>query len=141
VQAIQKGNVDGARIHAENAIREKNQSLNFLRMGARVDAVAQRVQTAVTMNKVTSSMSGVVKGMEKASKSMNLVQMTPMMDKFEQQFENLDVQASYAVAAGCGWPARTASWSGRGQQHAPLLAALLPLHAYQSVPLLALLVR
>lgn len=41
-----------ARIHAENAIRQKNQSVNFLRMSARVDAVAARVQTAVTMNKV-----------------------------------------------------------------------------------------
>lgn len=41
-----------ARIHAENAIRQKNQSVNFLRMAARVDAVAARVQTAVTMNQV-----------------------------------------------------------------------------------------
>lgn len=41
-----------ARIHAENAIRQKNQSINYLRMSARVDAVASRVQTAVTMNKV-----------------------------------------------------------------------------------------
>lgn len=41
-----------ARIHAENAIRQKNQSVNFLRMSARVDAVAARVQTAVTMNQV-----------------------------------------------------------------------------------------
>lgn len=51
-QAIQKGNMDVARIHAENAIRQKTQSVNFLRMSARVDAVAARVQTAVTMNKV-----------------------------------------------------------------------------------------
>lgn len=51
-QAIQKGNMEVARIHAENAIRQKNQSINFLRMSARVDAVAARVQTAVTMNKV-----------------------------------------------------------------------------------------
>ncbi|XDA70214.1 hypothetical protein R6Z07F_000590 [Ovis aries] len=40
-----------ARIHAENAIRQKNQAVNFLRMSARVDAVAARVQTAVTMGK------------------------------------------------------------------------------------------
>lgn len=44
--------MDVAKIHAENAIRQKNQSVNFLRMSARVDAVASRVQTAVTMNKV-----------------------------------------------------------------------------------------
>lgn len=52
-QAIQKGNTEVARIHAENAIRQKNQSINFLRMSARVDAVAARVQTAVTMGKVS----------------------------------------------------------------------------------------
>lgn len=41
-----------ARIHAENAIRQKTQAVNYLRMSARVDAVAARVQTAVTMNQV-----------------------------------------------------------------------------------------
>lgn len=51
-QAIQKGNMEVARIHAENAIRQKNQSVNYLKMSARVDAVAARVQTAVTMNQV-----------------------------------------------------------------------------------------
>eukprot|EP00052_Salpingoeca_macrocollata_P033412 m.8325 g.8325 ORF g.8325 m.8325 type:complete len:196 (-) comp5105_c0_seq1:59-646(-) len=91
-QSIQKGNNEGARIHAENAIRQKNQALNFLRMSARIDAVAQRVQTAVTMKKVTSSMKGVVGAMDKAMASMNLVQMTQLMEKFEQQFEDLDVQ-------------------------------------------------
>lgn len=44
--------MEAARIHAENAIRQKHQSINFLRMSARVDAVASRVQTAVTMNQV-----------------------------------------------------------------------------------------
>jgi hypothetical protein len=51
-KAIQKGNLEGARIHAENAIRQKNQALNYLRMSARVDAVASRVQTALTTRKV-----------------------------------------------------------------------------------------
>uniref|UniRef100_A0A3B4A390 Charged multivesicular body protein 1B n=1 Tax=Periophthalmus magnuspinnatus TaxID=409849 RepID=A0A3B4A390_9GOBI len=54
-KAIQKGNVEVARIHAENAIRQKNQSLNFLRMSARISC---------------------------------------LMDKFEQQFETLDVQTA-----------------------------------------------
>jgi charged multivesicular body protein 1 len=54
-KAIQKGNTEVARIHAENAIRQKNQSLNYLRMSARVDAVASRVQSALTTRKVTQS--------------------------------------------------------------------------------------
>ncbi|MED6274656.1 hypothetical protein CHARACLAT_018502 [Characodon lateralis] len=93
-KAIQKGNTEVARIHAENAIRQKNQSVNFLRMSARVDAVAARVQTAVTMNQVTKSMAGVVKGMDATLKSMNLEKISALMDKFEHQFETLDVQTA-----------------------------------------------
>ncbi|VEN45932.1 unnamed protein product [Callosobruchus maculatus] len=91
-QAIQKGNMEVARIHAENAIRQKNQSLNYLRMSARVDAVASKVQSAVTTRKVTNSMAGVVKAMDAAMKSMNLEKISNVMDKFEQQFEDLGVQ-------------------------------------------------
>ncbi|GAB0093157.1 charged multivesicular body protein 1b [Sergentomyia squamirostris] len=94
-KAIQKGNMEVARIHAENAIRQKNQSLNYLRMSARVDAVASRVQSALTTRKVTNSMAGVVKAMDAAMKGMNLEKISTLMDKFEQQFEDLDVQSSY----------------------------------------------
>ncbi|XP_045886675.1 charged multivesicular body protein 1b-like isoform X2 [Micropterus dolomieu] len=93
-QAIQKGNMEAARIHAENAIRQKHQSINFLRISARVDAVASRVQTAVTMNQVSKSMSGVVKSMDATLKSMNLEKISALMDKFENQFETLDVQTA-----------------------------------------------
>ncbi|KFR13158.1 Charged multivesicular body protein 1b, partial [Opisthocomus hoazin] len=95
-KAIQKGNMEVARIHAENAIRQKNQAINFLRMSARVDAVAARVQTAVTMGKASlfshSSHKGVVKSMDATLKSMNLEKISALMDKFEHQFETLDVQ-------------------------------------------------
>lgn len=105
-KAIQKGNMEGARIHAENAIRQKNQvqlpfsipqikfkALNFLRLSSRVDAVASRVQTAVSMQRVTKDMTSVVRSMEGALKSMNLEQISNMLDRFEKSFENLDVQS------------------------------------------------
>ena len=44
--------MEGAKIHAENAIRQKNQALNYRRMSARIDAVAARVQTALTTKQV-----------------------------------------------------------------------------------------
>jgi len=94
-KAIAKNNMEVARIHAENAIRQKNQSLNYLRMAARVDAVVSRVQSALTTRKVTNAMNGVVKSMDAAMRSMNLEQMSSLMDKFEKQFEDLDVQSSY----------------------------------------------
>lgn len=54
-QALQQKNVECARVYAENAIRKKNEGLNWLRMSSRVDAVASKVQTAVTMKGVRAS--------------------------------------------------------------------------------------
>merc|ERR1712078_829219 len=98
-KAIEKGNHEVARIHAENAIRQKNQSLNYLRMSARVDATASRVQSALTTKKVSKSMEGVVKGMSAAMKSMNLEKISGLMDQFVKEFEDLDVQTSVMEGA------------------------------------------
>ncbi|KAJ9124073.1 hypothetical protein QFC22_000868 [Naganishia vaughanmartiniae] len=118
-QALQQGNTEGARIYAANAIRKQNESLNLLRLSSRIDAVASRVETAVTMRAVTGSMGQVVRGMDKAMETMNLekpsictarltrsysthllaparaAQISTVMDKFETQFSDLDVQTSY----------------------------------------------
>ncbi|KAF8528794.1 vacuolar assembly protein DID2 [Hysterangium stoloniferum] len=94
-KALQQGNTDGARIYASNAIRKKNEALNLLRLSSRIDAVASRVETAVTMRQVTGNMTSVVRGMDKAMDSMNLERISLVMDKFESQFADLDVQTSY----------------------------------------------
>ncbi|KAI0310155.1 Snf7-domain-containing protein [Amylostereum chailletii] len=94
-KALQQGNNDGARIYASNAIRKKSESLNLLRLASRIDAVASRVETAVTMRQVTGNMTSVVKGMDKAMETMNLERISLVMDKFETQFSDLDVQTSY----------------------------------------------
>jgi len=94
-KALQQGNNDGARIYASNAIRKKSESLNLLRLASRIDAVASRVETAVTMRQVTGNMTSVVRGMDKAMESMNLERISMVMDKFEGQFADLDVQTSY----------------------------------------------
>jgi len=98
-KAIEQGNVDGAKIYAQNAIREKNMALNYLRLASRIDAVASRVESAIRMRAVTSSMANIVKGMEKSMKQMDLEKMTQVMDKFEKQFEDLDVQSEYVENA------------------------------------------
>ncbi|KAF5363503.1 hypothetical protein D9756_000345 [Leucocoprinus leucothites] len=92
ILALQQGNNEGARIYASNAIRKKTESLNLLRLSSRIDAVASRVETAVTMRQVTGNMTSVVRGMDKAMESMNLERISMVMDKFETQFSDLDVQ-------------------------------------------------
>jgi len=93
-KALVKGNPDVARVYAENAVRKKNESLNYLKMSSKVDATASRVQSAVTMKGVAKNMGSVVKSLEKAVNSMELNKITEVMDKFESQFEDLDVHTS-----------------------------------------------
>ena len=51
-QALKAGDVDSARVYAENAVRKHNEAINYLRMSARIDAVASRVQSALSMKQV-----------------------------------------------------------------------------------------
>eukprot|EP01062_Namystynia_karyoxenos_P076018 TRINITY_DN73_c0_g1_i2.p1 TRINITY_DN73_c0_g1~~TRINITY_DN73_c0_g1_i2.p1 ORF type:complete len:230 (+),score=116.57 TRINITY_DN73_c0_g1_i2:88-690(+) len=98
-KAMEKGNMAGAQIYAQNAIRKKNEALNYLRLSSRMDAVASRVDTAVKMRSVTKSMGAVVKGMDKALAGMKIDQITEVMGAFEKQFEDLDVASEYMEQA------------------------------------------
>ena len=64
-------------------------------MGSRIDAVSSRIESAIRMNAITSGMEGVVKGMDAGLASMNIDQLSATMDKFEKQFEDLDVKSAY----------------------------------------------
>jgi len=94
-KAIEKGNHEGARIYAQDAIREKNQALNSIKMASRIDACASRIETAVRMGQVTGSMQGVVKAMDRGIQSLDIDKISTLMDKFESQFEDLDVKTLY----------------------------------------------
>jgi HPt (histidine-containing phosphotransfer) domain-containing protein len=59
-----------------------------------VDTVASKVQTAVTMKGVTKNMAQVTKALDKALSAMDLQKVSAVMDRFEQQVQNLDVYTS-----------------------------------------------
>ena len=89
----------GARIHAQNAIRNKTNAQNYLRLSSRVDAVASRLESAIKMQQVTKSMGNVVRGMDKVLGSMNVEQISKVMDSFEKSFEDMDVRSEYIEGA------------------------------------------
>ncbi|OAL32565.1 hypothetical protein AYO20_07875 [Fonsecaea nubica] len=91
-----------ARLYATNSVRNSQQRIQLLTLAARIDAVAARVQTAITMRTVTASMAQTVKGMDAALKNMDLEKIGAVMEKFESQFEDLDVVTGYyeGVAGG-----------------------------------------
>jgi charged multivesicular body protein 1 len=92
-KAIEQGNMEGARIYAQNVIREKNQNLNFLKMSSRIDAVSSRLEAAIRMQQVNAAMGQTVKGMSNAMKSMNVESIAKTMAEFEKNFEDMDVRS------------------------------------------------
>eukprot|EP00193_Tetraselmis_chui_P005201 CAMPEP_0177767752 /NCGR_PEP_ID=MMETSP0491_2-20121128/9314_1 /TAXON_ID=63592 /ORGANISM="Tetraselmis chuii, Strain PLY429" /LENGTH=197 /DNA_ID=CAMNT_0019284431 /DNA_START=154 /DNA_END=747 /DNA_ORIENTATION=- len=98
-KAIEKGNMEGAKIYAQNAIRKKTEQVNYLRLASRLDAVVSRLDTQAKMNMVNKSMAGIVKTLEKTLNSSNLEKVSQVMDQFERQFENLDVQTEFVENA------------------------------------------
>ncbi|KAH8869983.1 Charged multivesicular body protein 1b [Schistosoma japonicum] len=91
--AIKKGDHDNARIHAENAIRHKHTATNYIKLAARIDAVVSRVQAAITSKCFTDSIRTVVVCMENASRSMDMEKVSSLMDKFEMEFDNVEIKS------------------------------------------------
>lgn len=66
-----------------------------MRLASRLDAVRNKVEMATANAQVVKALPGVVKAMEKSMETMNLSQMTKVMDKFGEQFEDLEVRENY----------------------------------------------
>ena len=92
---LEKGMVDAARIHAENAIRKKTESLNYLKLSSKMDAVASRIQSASRTENLTKNFSRVIPQMNRVLKNMKLENISQTMTDFEQCFENLDVATGF----------------------------------------------
>lgn len=98
-RALEKGNTEAARIYAENAIRKRNESLNYLRLASRIDAARSRIETAVQMKAVTKAMKSTVKGLDKILASMDPMKIAKVMDDFEKQVGTLEVNVGTMDAA------------------------------------------
>jgi len=67
--------MEGAKIHAQNAIRKKSEALNYLQLASRLDAVIARLDEQSKMSQVNKSMTGIVKTLNQALKKTSLDKM------------------------------------------------------------------
>lgn len=70
------GNMEGAKIHAQNAIRKKSEALNWLQLASRLDATVARLEEQSKMGNVNKTMAGIVKSLNKALKQAPLEKVT-----------------------------------------------------------------
>ncbi|CAO2813175.1 unnamed protein product [Amaranthus hypochondriacus] len=101
-KAMEKGNIDGARICAENAIRKRNEQMNYLRLSSRLDAVVARLDTQAKMQTVSKSMGSIVNSLNSSLSTGNLQKLSETMDQFEKQFVNMEVQAEFMESSMAG---------------------------------------
>ena len=52
-KAMEKGNIDGARIYAENATQKRTEQMNYLRLTSCLDAVMARLDTQAKMSTIS----------------------------------------------------------------------------------------
>jgi charged multivesicular body protein 1 len=98
-KAIESKDIDTAQIYAENAIRKKNEYLNYLRLSSRLDAVSSKVKSAVAMQNVAKNIGNISKSLERAMADLDLEKVSKIMEKFESQFEELDVRSGVMEGA------------------------------------------
>ena len=92
VKAIEKGNHEGAKIYAANAIRKKNEALQMLQLSSRIDGVASKLKSISSQRSVARSMGQISNQLGIAMQQMDTMQIASSMDVFERQLQELDVQ-------------------------------------------------
>lgn len=98
-KAITKGNKEGAEIYAQNAIRHKEEALQFLQMASKVDGVASKLKSAQVQSSVASALGQMSGEMGRAMESMDVMQIAQTMDTFERQLGELDTQGTLIAGA------------------------------------------
>ncbi|CBH17223.1 vesicular protein trafficking mediator, putative [Trypanosoma brucei gambiense DAL972] len=93
-KALNKDNIEAARVYAENAIRKKDEGTSYLRLASRVDAAAERIQSAMQMHAMTRSLEKAICGISKVLHSLDPVQITTAMDAFERHVDTVAVNAN-----------------------------------------------
>ena len=92
---LQKGNREMAREYAQQAITQHQSGMTFLKLASKLDAVRSRMESAKASKQMVPMMAKTVASMDTALQQMDVVKITSTMDKFEEQFGELDVRTGY----------------------------------------------
>ena len=71
----------------------------MLKLSSRIDAVSMRMESMLQQKQLTKQLALVSKDLDPMINNNTITKMTMAMDKFESQFENLDVQSKVMESA------------------------------------------
>ena len=88
---IIKGDTMAAQIHSENAIRHKNQRINYMQFSSKIDALVCRLELAVQNGKLTDNVVNIAYGLESIYNDFSYKNIVDILCKFDTTFEDFDV--------------------------------------------------
>jgi charged multivesicular body protein 1 len=88
---IWKSDIMAAQIHSENAIRQKNQRINYMQFSSKIDALICRLELAVQNGKLTDNMFDIAHGLEYIQNDFSYKNIVEVLGKFDTTFEDFDV--------------------------------------------------
>ncbi|GIX66020.1 ESCRT-related protein CHMP1B-like protein [Babesia caballi] len=94
-RALEKGNIEAARIHAGNAIRRHNEALRYLQYHSKLEILRNQVDTADRTKNVTLEMRKALPHLNKINTSKQL-DSVELFKEFEKLFDDMTVKEEYA---------------------------------------------
>ena len=92
-RGMESGNMDAARIYAESSIRNTRQATAYLRLQARLNAVASKVESGEKFRMATKEVAAVSTHLNRAVDSMDVAEISRRMSEFEGVMEDMDVRS------------------------------------------------
>ena len=92
VEALNKGNMDNAKVFAENVIRNRKEALNLKRFGVKMGALAAKLESAYRTQSISETISKTVPMLQNCMKKMDTLGIGASISQFEKVFEDLDVK-------------------------------------------------
>ena len=92
VDALNKGNMDNAKIFAETVIRNRKEALNLKRFGVKMGALAAKLESAHRTQNVSQTISQTLPMLQRCMAKMDSLGIGQNISEFEKVFEDLDVK-------------------------------------------------
>ncbi|KAL6932937.1 related to Vacuolar protein-sorting-associated protein 46 [Hanseniaspora guilliermondii] len=79
------------KILASNVIRKKNEYLNLIKLSNKLDIIISKLNTSMIMQQVNGQFMQITHNLDVALRNMNLENITMVMDKFDEQVKEIDL--------------------------------------------------
>ena len=73
MQALDKGQMENAKIYAENVIRNRKEALNLRRFGVKMGALSAKLESAYRTQEVSKQIAESIPMLKKAMKDMDSI--------------------------------------------------------------------